>query len=168
MDFSLDIYGEINEQTVEYVADKFRENYSKGCMITVSIDSYGGYIDAAYAIAEILSAAVEDGSNVLTMNSGNVMSAATVVFLMGNARVFDPSVGGFVIHQPYTSIEGNSTELIETAISLYQTENSLVDLYSQYSDTPKEEIVRIMAEDRELTPEEIKSLGFAIILDKEE
>lgn len=168
MDFDLDIYGEINEQTVEYVADKFRENYTKECMITVSIDSYGGYIDSAYAIAEILSAAVENGSNVLTMNSGNVMSAATVIFLMGNARVFDPSVGDFVIHQPYTSIEGNSTELIETAISLYQTENSLVDLYSQYSDTPKDEIVRIMAEDRELTPEEIKSLGFAVILDKED
>lgn len=168
MDFSLDIYGEINEQTVEYVADKFRENYSKNCMITVTIDSYGGYIDSAYAIAEILSAAVQDGSNVLTMNSGNIMSAATVVFLMGNARVFDPEAGGFVIHQPYTSIEGNSTDLIETAISLYQTENSLVDLYSQYSDTSKEEISRIMSEDRELTVEEIQSLGFAVILDKED
>ena len=168
MDFDLDIYGEINEQTVEYVADKFRENYSKGCTITVTIDSYGGYIDAAYAIAEILSAAVKDGSNVLTMNSGNVMSAATIVFLMGNARVFDPSAGGFVIHQPYTSIEGNSTELIETAISLYQTENSLVDLYSQYSDTTKDEIVRIMSEDRELTTEEIQKLGFALIMEKED
>ena len=165
MDFKLDLYGEVNEDMVQYVAQSFRENYSQGCTIEVAMDSVGGSIESANDIAEILVAAMQDGSNVIAYNTGNVMSAATVIFLASTVRLFDHEAGEFVIHQPSMYSEGTADEILQAAVGLVQTEEFLVNLYSHFSDTPKEKILEIMKEDRALTPEEIEMLGLAKIVE---
>lgn len=153
----MDLYinGDITDKTVIYAADVLRKEYTKGTPINVFIDSLGGYVESAEMIAEMLIECREAGSYIVCRNEGDVCSAATIIWMTGQERIFDFDKGEFLIHQPYVETVGTSDDLIETAIGLTGAENELAELYSLYSDKTVDEILQRMKEDVPMSWEEM-------------
>ena len=166
----MDIYinGEITDKTVIYVAEVLRKEYVPGVDINVYIDSFGGYIDSADMIAEMLVECRNFGSRIICRNTGDVASAATIIWLTGNDRIFDFSKGEFLIHMPYVEVAGTSDELIEVAISLTETEQELAELYSVYSGKPIDEIIERMKKEVPMTWREMFEYKLATEIEVDE
>lgn len=159
----MDIYitGEITDKTVIYVADVLRKEYKPGIDINVYINSEGGYIDSADMIADMLVECREAGSYIICRNTGDVASAATIIWLAGNERIFDLELGEFLIHMPYVYTEGTSDELIEAAIQLTEVERELAELYSVYSGLSIDQIIERMKMETPMTWRELLVYKFA-------
>lgn len=73
------------------------------------------------------------------------MSAATLIWLSCNKRVWNCNVGDFLIHCPWLSeVSGNSEELISYAIDLIQLENDIKQIYSNIGKVEPAEFNKIM------------------------
>lgn len=159
----MDLYikHDITDLTVYEVAESFK-NYKRGEDINIYIDSLGGYIDSAQLIAEMLVEARNAGSKIVCRNIGDVCSAATIIWLVGNEKIFDMAKGEFLIHQPYVdNVSGNSDELLTAVIDLTKTEDQLADLYSVMSGKDKEEILARMKQELPMTWKELFEYKFA-------
>ena len=155
----INIIGEIDDKAVErFIEDVKALDYEDGVLI--QFDSNGGFLDAGYSIAELI-LALKERTNVVATNIGNVMSAATLPFLVCSYRTFDPSKGSFLIHQAsLEGLEGNCDYLMKAAISTLQTDNDLADFYSAIGGKPAEIYLERMEKDEPLSTEEMVSLGF--------
>ena len=155
------ISGDIDEEMLKGILEQIRE-YKSGEGLIIEVDSLGGDILIAEKICDILYFPKEEfGDDIVTYNSGNVCSAATTIFLLGDARIFDPVKGGFVIHFPYIEkLTGTSDDLIEAAVDLVNIEESLIDLYTSFGYEDREKVRALMYEDRPLTKEELVEMGF--------
>lgn len=146
-------YGNLIDDLNEYGISR-RKN------IHIGIDSPGGYVDEAMLIYDKL---MELGKSytISTYNIGDVMSAATLIFLTGENRQFDFSKGNFVAHNPYVQIEGDAATLRQYAKELQKTEDMFTNIYSKVSKVNQAEISEIMDENRPLTFDEMKRLKLA-------
>lgn len=162
MENIIEIRGEIDESTNSYVFERLKEIISSGeKIVTISIDSTGGFIEIAKDIYDLLRAAKSEGIEIISYNSGNVISAATLIYLAGDVRIWNPDKGEFLIHKPtIENISGNSEELLTAGIILEKYEQSLVNFYKGFSDKSFEEILLRMSEEIPMTTEELLNYGF--------
>lgn len=162
MENIITISGEINESTNSYVFERLKEIISSGeKIVTISIDSTGGFIEIAKDIYDLLRAAKSEGIEIITYNEGDVISAATLIYLAGDVRIWNPDKGEFLIHKPtIENISGNSEEILSAGIILEKYEQSLANFYKGFSDKPFEEILFRMSEERPMTTEELLDYGF--------
>ena len=128
--------------------------------IHIGIDSPGGYVDEAMLIYDKLTE-LGKSYTISTYNIGDVMSAATLIFLTGQNRTFDFSKGNFVAHNPYVQIEGDAATLRQYAKELQKTEDMFTNIYSKVSKVNQAEISEIMDENRPLTFDEMLRLKLA-------
>lgn len=156
----LEIHGEIDDDTVEYVGDKIYKEFVPGENIEIDINSQGGYIEAAEAIVDIIRECKASGSKVICTNSGDVMSSATPIWLTGDQRIWDTR-HAFLIHNPYIiNVSGDAESLLEDAIQLVAIEQDLASIYSMFSKNTADQILGIMKENRPLSLRELENLGF--------
>lgn len=146
-------YGNLIEDLNEYGISR-RKN------IHIGIDSPGGYVDEAMLIYDKLME-LGESYTISTYNIGDVMSAATLIFLTGQNRTFDFSKGNFVAHNPYVQIEGDAATLRQYAKELQKTEDMFTNIYSKVGKVNQAEISEIMDENRPLTFDEMKRLKLA-------
>jgi ATP-dependent protease ClpP protease subunit len=133
----------------------------------LDIDSNGGYCDVSEDMCKLI---VNTGKFITSSNSGNVASAATPIFLLPthiSLRKFNPTKGEFLIHNPWTEVEGDAQYLAEVSKSLAKTENDYAKIYQTISGADVNIIKAFMRENTPLTPEQIESLGFATIVQNE-
>lgn len=166
----MDIYinGEINEDAVKSVAEQLK-NYKKGDEIVLKIDSLGGFIDEAVLIAEMLVEVRNNGDKIKSLNTGDVMSAATIVWLCGDERIFDMEKGEFVIHYPF--IDGGALTvdmLLENAVYLMDTQETLINFYKMYSSKTYEEVSEMLEQNRPMTWKELLEFGMATSVEVDE
>ncbi len=154
----INIIGEIDDKAVErFIEDVKALDYEDGVLI--QFDSNGGFVDSGYDLADLI-IALKQRTNVVAVNSGNIMSAATLPYLVCTYRMFDPSNGDFLIHKAsLDSLEGNGDELLKAAISTLLVDNELAEFYSAVGRKPAEIYLERMSEDRPLTTDEMISLG---------
>ena len=144
----------------EFIDDLRSYNTSKRKNIRIGIDSLGGYIDENDKIYnKILE--LKKTHTITTYNFGNVMSCASILFVTGDVRIFDFAKGNFLIHSPWTEIEGDASELRKVASDLQKVEDRIALLYAKIGKSDIREIKDVMAEDRNLTPAEVKKFKFA-------
>lgn len=162
MENIIEIRGEIDDPAKEYVFTRLKETVSSGeKTVAVSIDSAGGFIEAAKDIYDLLRAAKSEGIEIITYNSGNVISAATLIYLAGDVRIWNAESGEFLIHKPtIENISGNSEEILSAGIILEQYEQSLAGFYKSFSNKSFEEILDRMSEERPLSADELTDYGF--------
>ena len=80
------------------------------------IDSVGGDVKTGFAIAKY----IESLPNTETV-AKHVYSIATVIFLAGKKRVAN-SESVFMIHNPWSSVDGDSEQLRRVAVELEKVE----------------------------------------------
>ncbi len=156
---TINIIGEIDDKAVErFIEDVKALDYEDGVLI--QFDSNGGFLDAGYSIASIIMD-LKQKTNVAASNIGNVMSAATLPYVVCSYRIFDTSKGEFLIHNASLEyVSGDGDYLMKAAISTLQTDNDLADFYSAVGGKPAEIYLERMERDEPLTPDEMVELGF--------
>jgi ATP-dependent Clp protease, protease subunit len=133
-------------------------------VLHIYIDSPGGdYNDGT----KIYNAFDKSGKIIITENSGMVASMAVNLFLLGSQRYYDPSKGSFIIHNPWGQVEGDADYVAEYSKNLKKAEKELASLYVRKTGALPDVITGLMQVDQPLTPEQVKTLGFAEIINNE-
>lgn len=163
--YIVNVVGDIDEKLQESVYEQMKEwaeNHSDED-IAVNVNSIGGDIVIAQNINNLIYLAKEEkNANIVSYNTGDVMSAATVIYLAGDERIWDESKGAFLIHRPIIEdLSGNVEEVLDGAIVLNETEESLVEFYKSFNEKSMQEIFSRMCEDRPMSTEEVIDYKFA-------
>lgn len=157
----INIVGDIDQKMVDEVYHKIINEYTIGDEVTIVFDSFGGYLQSAYDILNLLSE-LPTTTNITAINKGDVMSAATIIWLSCPKRVWNSNVGDFLIHCPWLSdVSGNSEELISYAIDLIQLEDDIKQIYANIGNVEPAEFSKIMEAEEPMEIDEILKYRFA-------
>lgn len=131
--------------------------------LNLDIASDGGYCDVADRMIEAIKAT---GKFITSCNSGNVCSAASKIFTLApkGSRTFHSERGVFLIHNPWSDVQGDASQMAQAAKKLKSIENEYASWYEAATGTEANILLQFMAENVPLTPEQIESLGFATIV----
>lgn len=163
--YIVNVVGDIDEKLQDSVYEQMKdwaENHSDED-IAVNVNSIGGDIIIAQNINDLIYLAKEEkNANIVCYNTGDVMSAATFIYLAGDERIWDGSKGSFLIHRPIIEdLSGNVDEVLYGAVILNEAEESLVEFYQSFSDKGIQEIFSRMCEDKPMSTEEVMDYKFA-------
>lgn len=157
----INIIGDIDQKMVDEVYAKIINEYTIHEEITIIFDSAGGYLQSAYDIIDLLSE-LPTTTNITALNIGDVMSAATLIWLSCDKRVWNCNVGDFLIHCPWLAdISGNSEELISYAIDLIQLEEDIKRIYGNIGKVEPAEFDKIMEAEKPMELDDILKYRFA-------
>jgi len=124
--------------------------------ILVNISSPGGSVDEGFAIHDYL---VNSGKNVTTRITGLCASIATVIAQAGSAIQITKN-SQFMIHNPYTYIEGDADALKKGAEDLQKYEDRIAAFYAHKTGMSVDDLDVLMKAETWMTPEEALNSGF--------
>jgi len=162
MDIQVKIEGIIGEEVTRITVAKQLLSWKDGDTITLLINSPGGEVDESFAIIDLLNE-YRAKAPMVSKNTGDVMSAAVGIFLVPDERYFNPELGSFMIHNPWTETAGNARELIERAKVLKDIEKRLIALYASRTNASAEILKSYMDSEIYMEAGDIEALGFAKI-----
>lgn len=125
----------------------YLELKNPGKPITFIINSPGGSVDAGFAIWDQVKMI---SSPVTTVVTGLAASMGSVLSLCAEkGRRFATPHARFMIHQPaiHGVIQGQASDIEIQAKEMLKTHNMLVDLYTEKTGKPREEIERSLDRD---------------------
>lgn len=155
----INITGDIDQKMVDEVYHKIINEYTICDEVTIVFDSFGGYLQSAYDIIDLLSELPT--TNITAVNKGDVMSAATLIWLHCDKRVWNDKVGDFLIHCPWLAdVSGNSEELISYAIDLIQLEDDIKRIYSNIGKVEPAEFDKIMEAEKPMEIDDMITYKF--------
>lgn len=156
--------GEIDEARTD--AYSFAEALSKVDTpnLTVHINSYGGSVSEGLAIYSLLT---QFEGHLITIVDGFACSAASVIFMAGVERII-PESGLLMIHNAWTSAEGDSNDLRKAAMDLEKITQPSVDIYCLKTGLSEEKIKQMMDDETWITSKEAFELGFSTSINKHE
>lgn len=125
--------------------------------ITVRVNSPGGAADEGIAIYNVLKGS-KFGCD--TICDSLAASAASIIFLAGDNRTMLAG-SKLMIHRALTVEIGNSVQMRKTADVLDVYDESLVEIYSEYMNETREDILNMMTEETWISPEEAVRSGLA-------
>ncbi|MCT4404794.1 MAG: head maturation protease, ClpP-related [Leuconostoc pseudomesenteroides] len=166
----IDIFGDIVSEKwfdEETSATSFRDALKElgdVSTINLSINSGGGSVFDGIAIYNMLK------SHKATVNvyvEGLAASIASVIAMAGDTITMR-SGSMMMVHMPWTLSQGNAEEMRKTADTLEKTGDSIVDIYSERTGIPSDDIRNIMNEETWLSAEEAVEQGWATKLDQKE
>lgn len=156
----INIEGDLTSRVVESIYNSIKDSYKIGEDVEIYINSNGGYINVAVAVSEVLKYLQMSGSRIIIKNTGDVMSAATIIWLNCNERIWDPNYN-FLIHNPYMEgISGDAEQLIEQAVELADVEEDIRELYCAISGKTPAEVEVMMEQERPMTVDELLDWKF--------
>jgi ATP-dependent protease ClpP protease subunit len=91
-------------------------------------------------------------------------SMATLIAVACKSRSI-ASNGRFLIHNPWTMVQGDAQEMEKRAVELRACEAEMSAFYSSRTGKTTEEMLALMNEERWLMPEETKAFGFVQTID---
>lgn len=131
--------------------------------ITIRINSPGGFVNEAAAMATQLAEYGESQGEVTCVIDGACYSAAILPYLsapLANRRVGQSADA--LIHKPMTSvIGGNDVELMKAASDLQKYETTLIEFISENTTLSEAKTRKMMAAETFLQPKELVKMGFA-------
>lgn len=145
---TIEVYGTIGESwwsegvTFESVSAQLKEIASAGKKVLVKINSYGGDVNDALAIYEILRSM---GDKVTTECYGFCASAATIIAMAGHTRRMS-SYGLFLVHKCSSGAWGNENELQAELEAQRKVNEQIVKLYVDVTGTDQQRIEQLMNE----------------------
>lgn len=132
--------------------------------LVVRINSYGGSVSEGLAIYSLLS---DFKGNLTTIVDGFACSAASVIFMAGKTRIV-PENGLLMIHNAWTSAEGDSNVMKKTAEDLEKITQPSVNIYVSKTELTEEEIKAKMDKETWITSKEAFEWGFATSIERNE
>lgn len=125
--------------------------------IEVGIHSPGGSLFDGVAMFNALK---NHSAKVVTRVDGIAASAASVVFLAGDERVM-PEDTFLMIHNPWSGVMGDSTEMRKAADTLDQFQQMLVELYARETGIDEDAVAEMMKAETWLDASSAMDLDFA-------
>ena len=147
----------------DYCVDKLKNDLSKAGSyeaIDVYIDSYGGYVGDGKSLLSILLLEQSKGIKINTFGMGQVCSAATFPFIIGEKRTLHPFTD-FLAHPPYGMIQGDTRDLEKYTKELKDIEEFIIDLYCKKTSKNYEQVKELMLKNTIITAKEALDFGFA-------
>lgn len=142
----------ITPKEVREIFEKIEEDE-----IELHINSYGGSVFASISIFNYLKSL---GKNITTINDGICASGASLIFMVGDARIM-PENTMLMIHRASTFAWGNCNELREQADVLEKLDNSTVMAnYKNHFKGTDEELMELIDKETWLSAEECLEKGF--------
>ena len=148
------IYGEIGwDITPENILEQL-QGIEPGKDITVIINSWGGDVFDGIAIYNTL---LEYNTTVLIY--GVAASIASVIACAGkDVRIAE--TGMIMIHNPWTYMAGESSDLAHEADVLAKAKTAIIQAYKRRTGKSEEEISVLMDDETWMTAKEAKEMGF--------
>lgn len=156
---TFDLFGEVGwEITLKGVRDFTKNNKEDS---TFNISTLGGDINHGLSIHDTIKSMQGDTVGKIV---GMTASAGTVIALACETTQISENAL-FLIHNAWTDLSGNSSQLRKKADELDSIDNRLIKIYKTKSDSNKkdkseEEIRELMAQEEWLTPDEAMEWGF--------
>lgn len=153
-----------------YASDSFLSDTAdlkSGDTLNIDVFTDGGNIDAGIRIYNAAKELQAKGVNVVTFNKGKQHSIGNVIMLGGNVRkAYQSSIG--LVHLPRVSPEyfyqfmaGVTSDDLDVVTSDLKLENErMLDIYVKETGTGKAALEKIMHEEKTLSAQQLKSLGF--------
>ncbi len=161
---TLFLQGEVDQQMAEYVLAAMTVLTARDSpAIQIRLSSHGGYERAGLFIARLL----QDYMGHKTVRVyGAARSAAVTILLMCDRRLCEEG-STILVHEgrhswmnlPTSSVKSKARmqELIDEAV---KQEETIVRMYSDKTGMPIRRMRKLLAEDRDMSAEEAKELGF--------
>ncbi len=130
--------------------------------LLVRINSYGGSVSEALAIYSLLQTFP---GTVTTIVDGFACSAASVIFMAGKNRIV-PESGLLMIHNAFSSAEGDYRDLKKASEDLEKIQQPSVDIYKNKTGLSEEKIRELMDEETWINSTMAYKLGFSTTLEK--
>jgi len=131
--------------------------------IHVHINSYGGHVSEALAIANELK---RHKAEVVTYCDGFACSAAAGVFMAGDERIMFPA-SLLMIHNVWSTVAGNANQLRKEADDLDTITQATVALYTDKIDITEERLKELMNAESWILPKDALEMGFATAISEE-
>ena len=130
-----------------------------GKPILLVINSPGGQTDSGFAIWDQVKMIQ---SPVTTLITGLAASFGSIISLVAApGRRFSTPHSRIMIHQPLLSgvMKGQATDIEITAKEMLKTRELLVEIYTEATGRPREEIEKALDRDRWMSPQEALEFG---------
>jgi ATP-dependent Clp protease protease subunit len=124
--------------------------------ITLWISSPGGDVVSA---SEIYSMLKDYTGNITVKIYGMAASAATVIALAGDRILMSPT-GLLVIHNPWTVVVGDKSEMQKASVTLDAVKESIINAYELRTGLPRAKISRLMDLEQAMDANMAIALGF--------
>lgn len=128
--------------------------------LQVIINSPGGDVFAAADMYTALRQYAQDRGHVTCVISGLAGSAASMVAMAGDTVKISP-VGTIMIHNPWTGLNGNASELRQMADVLDTLRDGMMHAYMRKTGKSRAEITDLMARETWMNAQQAVSDGFA-------
>lgn len=132
--------------------------------IVVQIESGGGLKEVGDQIYQYL-ISLKKKYKIKTEQIGMIASIATKIFGAGDERV---AMEGerFMIHNPWTIVQGDADQLQQTADALKNAERELLSFYVQLTGIPEEGLVPLLDNETEFGADTAYRLNFATSIEQ--
>jgi len=157
------LYGEIADTTWwgdEVTPKQFWDELQKMGVISelrVYINSPGGDVFAGQAILSMLN---RHPATVTVYVDGLAASAASLVAMAGD-KIIMPRNAMMMIHNPWTIAWGDANTFRQVADDLDKIRESMIPVYEARTGLPRDEIIKMLDDEKWMTAEEAVELGFA-------
>ena len=131
--------------------------------LLVRINSMGGLVSEGLAIYSLLS---DFKGHLITQVDGFACSAASVIFMAGQERIM-PESGLIMIHNAWTSVEGDQNQLRKAAADLEMITKPSVNIYCNKTGLSEEEVKAMMDVETWMDYKLAFEKGFATSIQKE-
>lgn len=131
--------------------------------IDISINSFGGSVFTALSIYNLLK--THKGEIAIRVD-GAVMSAATIITSVPNAKCIMPKGAMMMIHKPWCMVSGNADEMKKAAEVLDKIEQNILDIYAEKTGKTADEIKPYVDAETYFTAAEAVEFGLADEMDE--
>jgi ATP-dependent protease ClpP protease subunit len=157
MESHIYIYGAIGQYSVS--AERIRNDIasSNSNDIVVHISSQGGEVYEGYTIYNLLK---NSGKNISVVIEGFCASIATLIALVGKDLPTMYETASFMIHNPFTGVEGDANQLRKTAEHLDAIKAELIKVYGEKTGLSNTELWDMMDKETFFTASQAEAAGF--------
>lgn len=158
------IYGDISdwENSPTSLLDILQE-IDKEQPVNLYIASYGGDVNCGLAMYNELKKLKD-----LTVHiQGFCFSIATVI-AMASKKIVMEKGSLFLIHKPLCMTYGNADDLKQTIETLDKTEESILDIYESFSNLSRDELKKIMKNEKAMNGQEASAIFKNIVVEEEQ
>lgn len=148
------IGSEENQVSLIYLIEQTKK-VPENEQIHILINSVGGDVDVAFSMHDYLRSL---GRTIITECNEMCASAASILFLAGDKRIAGCPI---MIHNPWTSAEGDANGLREAAAWIENCERRIEKFYSEKTGQDKSVLSSLMSVETYMTPAQAVTLGFA-------
>lgn len=126
--------------------------------VDLFVSSYGGEVDAAFTLRNLLLQFVEGGGDLTVHALGTVASAAVLLFTIPSSRRVAERGCLFYVHNAWVYTAGDAEELRETAEMLEKYDGMIIDAYKAVI-AEGTNIPQLLSDDTWMNTETAKELG---------